>query len=42
VARAERLLDHRFEWILPGHGRPYRATSAAAMRGEIQALLARL
>jgi glyoxylase-like metal-dependent hydrolase (beta-lactamase superfamily II)/ferredoxin len=38
----ERLLEHRFEWVLPGHGRRFRASSAAAMRDEIRALLGRL
>ena len=32
----ERLLDYRFEWILPGHGRRYQAASAAAMRAELE------
>lgn len=36
----ERLLDHRFEWVLPGHGRRFHATSAAAMRAELVRLLA--
>jgi glyoxylase-like metal-dependent hydrolase (beta-lactamase superfamily II) len=36
----ERLLDHRFEWVLPGHGRRFHATSAAAMRAEVVRLLA--
>ena len=34
----ERLLDFRFEWVLPGHGRRYRAASAAAMRAELEEL----
>jgi glyoxylase-like metal-dependent hydrolase (beta-lactamase superfamily II)/ferredoxin len=38
----ERLLDHRFEWILPGHGRPYRAPNAAAMHTALERLAARL
>jgi glyoxylase-like metal-dependent hydrolase (beta-lactamase superfamily II)/ferredoxin len=38
----ERLLDHRFEWVLPGHGGRYRAASPAAMRRELERLLARL
>jgi glyoxylase-like metal-dependent hydrolase (beta-lactamase superfamily II)/ferredoxin len=42
LASLERLLDFRFEWILPGHGRRWRAPSAAAMRAEIERLLARL
>ena len=28
----ERLLDFDFEWVLPGHGRPFHAPSPAAMR----------
>ncbi len=40
VASLRRLLDHRFEWVLPGHGRRFRATSARAMRAAIEALLA--
>jgi glyoxylase-like metal-dependent hydrolase (beta-lactamase superfamily II)/ferredoxin len=35
----ERLLDLRFEWVLPGHGRPARRPSAEAMRRDL-ALLA--
>jgi glyoxylase-like metal-dependent hydrolase (beta-lactamase superfamily II)/ferredoxin len=38
----ERLLDLRFEWVLPGHGRRFRAASAAAMRAEVERLLRRL
>src|SRR5207244_3192654 len=38
----ERLLDFRFEWVLPGHGRRWRAPSAAAMRAEIESLLRRM
>jgi len=37
-----RLLEHRFEWVLPGHGRPYRARSARAMRAELESLVARM
>jgi glyoxylase-like metal-dependent hydrolase (beta-lactamase superfamily II)/ferredoxin len=39
IRSMERLLDFRFEWVLPGHGRRYRATSAAAMREELTRLL---
>ncbi len=35
----ERLLDLRFEWVLPGHGRRFRAPSAAAMRAALERLL---
>jgi len=38
----ERLLDYRFEWVLPGHDGRYRAPSAAAARAELERLLARL
>jgi glyoxylase-like metal-dependent hydrolase (beta-lactamase superfamily II)/ferredoxin len=38
----EKLLDHRFEWLLPGHGRRFRAKSARAMRDELERLLGRL
>jgi glyoxylase-like metal-dependent hydrolase (beta-lactamase superfamily II)/ferredoxin len=38
----ERLLDFRFEWVLPGHGGRFRAPSAAAMRAELERLLQRL
>ncbi len=31
----ERLLDFRFEWVLPGHGWRFRAASAEAMRSEL-------
>jgi glyoxylase-like metal-dependent hydrolase (beta-lactamase superfamily II)/ferredoxin len=37
-----RLLDFRFEWVLPGHGYRWRAPSAAAMRAELERLIARL
>jgi glyoxylase-like metal-dependent hydrolase (beta-lactamase superfamily II)/ferredoxin len=39
VKSLERLLEYRFEWVLPGHGRRWRAPSAEAMRAEIQRLL---
>jgi glyoxylase-like metal-dependent hydrolase (beta-lactamase superfamily II) len=32
----ERLLDYRFEWVLPGHGQWHRAESAGAMRRELE------
>lgn len=38
----ERLLDLRFEWVLPGHGRRFRAASASAMRAEVERMLHRL
>jgi glyoxylase-like metal-dependent hydrolase (beta-lactamase superfamily II)/ferredoxin len=36
IRSMERLLDFRFEWVLPGHGARYRARSAAAMRRELE------
>jgi glyoxylase-like metal-dependent hydrolase (beta-lactamase superfamily II)/ferredoxin len=38
----ERLRDFRFEWVLPGHGRRYRASSADAMRGALDEIMMRL
>ena len=38
----ERLLDHRFSWVLPGHGRVLRAGSAEAMRGKLERLVERM
>ena len=34
----QHLAAERFEWVLPGHGRPWRAASAAAAREEVLAL----
>jgi glyoxylase-like metal-dependent hydrolase (beta-lactamase superfamily II) len=42
IRSMERLLDFRFEWVLPGHGDPWRAPSAAAMRAELERLVARM
>ncbi len=39
VRSLERLLDHHFEWVLPGHEGRYRAPSAAAARAELERLL---
>jgi len=36
-----RLLDYRFEWVLPGHGRSLHL-AAARMRREVESLLMRL
>jgi glyoxylase-like metal-dependent hydrolase (beta-lactamase superfamily II)/ferredoxin len=33
------LLDHRFTWVLPGHGRRYRAESPTVMHAELEKLL---
>jgi glyoxylase-like metal-dependent hydrolase (beta-lactamase superfamily II)/ferredoxin len=38
----ERLLDFEFTWVLPGHGRSFRAESPAAMRRELRRGLDRL
>jgi glyoxylase-like metal-dependent hydrolase (beta-lactamase superfamily II) len=38
----ERLLDHDFTVVLPGHGRRFRARSAAAMREELERLIGRV
>jgi glyoxylase-like metal-dependent hydrolase (beta-lactamase superfamily II)/ferredoxin len=40
VRSMERLLEFDFEWVLPGHGGRYRAESPAAMRREIERVLA--
>ena len=37
----ERLLAHRFEWVLPGHGRTHCA-SAAAMHAHLERCIARM
>jgi glyoxylase-like metal-dependent hydrolase (beta-lactamase superfamily II)/ferredoxin len=42
VRSMERLLDYEFEWVLPGHGGRYRADSPAAMRREIERVIARM
>jgi glyoxylase-like metal-dependent hydrolase (beta-lactamase superfamily II) len=35
ISSMERLLDYRFEWVLPGHGRPIHLP-AATMRAELE------
>ena len=37
-----RLLDFRFRWILPGHGRRFAAASAEVMREELARLIAEI
>jgi len=37
-ASMERLASFRFEWVLPGHGRPWRAPSPDAARREVLAV----
>ncbi|MDB4969660.1 MAG: fold metallo-hydrolase [Myxococcales bacterium] len=39
VRSVERLRAYEFEWVLPGHGRSWRAASAGGMRGEIERAL---
>ncbi len=38
AASMERLAALRFEWVLPGHGRPWRGASAAVASAEVAAL----
>ncbi len=38
----ERLLGHRFSWVLPGHGRVLRAESAEAMHDKLARLVERV
>ncbi len=38
VRAVRRLLDFRFEWVLPGHGHRFHAASADAMRDELARL----
>ena len=35
-----RLAEHRFRWVLPGHGRRFHAASNEAMRAELLRLAA--
>jgi glyoxylase-like metal-dependent hydrolase (beta-lactamase superfamily II)/ferredoxin len=42
VRSLERLLDFRFTWVLPGHGRRHHAESPSAMRGDLERLLSAL
>ncbi len=39
IASMERLLDYRFEWVLPGHGRPMHLP-AAAMHASLEKCVA--
>jgi len=32
----ERLLEYKFEWVLPGHGHRYHAESPEAMHAELE------
>ena len=38
----ERLLDHPFRFVFPGHGRPWRARSREEARRELEALIRRM
>jgi glyoxylase-like metal-dependent hydrolase (beta-lactamase superfamily II) len=38
----QRLLDLRFEAVLPGHGRPWRAGSPAEARAEVARVAAEM
>ncbi len=40
IKSMERLLDHSFEWVLPGHGQRYQAASPAHMRRELERCIA--
>jgi glyoxylase-like metal-dependent hydrolase (beta-lactamase superfamily II)/ferredoxin len=42
IRSMERLLDFRFDWVLPGHGGRYRAPSAAAMKRELERVVAEM
>lgn len=42
IRSMERLLDYRFEWVLPGHGGRYRAPSASAMKSELERVIAEM
>jgi glyoxylase-like metal-dependent hydrolase (beta-lactamase superfamily II)/ferredoxin len=42
VESLRRLLEFSFTWVLPGHGRPFRAASPEAMHGAVSDLLERL
>lgn len=40
IRSMEKLLDFRFEWVLPGHGWRYHASSAEAMHAEVERCVA--
>jgi glyoxylase-like metal-dependent hydrolase (beta-lactamase superfamily II) len=42
VRSLERLLEHRFSWVLPGHGHAHQAESPEAMRADLARGLERL
>jgi glyoxylase-like metal-dependent hydrolase (beta-lactamase superfamily II)/ferredoxin len=39
VRSMEKLLQYRFEWVLPGHGRRYHAPSGEEMQKELRACI---
>jgi glyoxylase-like metal-dependent hydrolase (beta-lactamase superfamily II)/ferredoxin len=39
IRSMERLLEHRFEWVFPGHGRPWRGRSPAHARDALARLV---
>jgi glyoxylase-like metal-dependent hydrolase (beta-lactamase superfamily II)/ferredoxin len=41
LASLARLAEHRFRWVLPGHGRRWQATSHEAMQDELRRCLSR-
>ena len=42
IRSMERLLDHSFEWVLPGHGSRWHAPSAADMRRQLEDCIVRM
>lgn len=42
LASLRRLLDYRFDWVLPGHGQRHHTPDAITMRAELEACLAAL
>jgi glyoxylase-like metal-dependent hydrolase (beta-lactamase superfamily II) len=42
IRSMERLLDFRFDWVLPGHGGSYRASSASAMKNDLERVVAEM
>jgi glyoxylase-like metal-dependent hydrolase (beta-lactamase superfamily II)/ferredoxin len=42
LSSLRRLLEFRFTWILPGHGRRFHAPTPEAMRAELQRLMGEL
>lgn len=42
TASMERLLDYDFEWVLPGHGRRFRASDAHQMKEQLKDCIRRM